>query len=128
MEYPRVGGGGGGEGDQVSAWHLLSDLKFSILLFVVKKAVSHLHTNSHLILRYFLPLVFLQTYMLIPYWFDGFYKGKPFSCAYKMPPNAVQRIPSSLLERKRYKASEYRTWLLFYVLPVMDIITGKTGV
>jgi len=32
----------------------------------------------------------------------------------------VQRIPRSLQERKHNKASEYRAWLLFYAVPVMD--------
>lgn len=68
---------------------------------------------------------------LMSYWFDGSFKRNPFSCASKIricdarrslikPPNTVQRIPRSLQERKHYKASEYRTWLLFYALPVMD--------
>lgn len=69
--------------------------------------------------------------MLMSYWFESRFKGKPFYCGRKIkicdarraiikPPNTVQRIPRSLEERKHYKASEYRTWLLFYSLPVMD--------
>lgn len=68
---------------------------------------------------------------LLSYWFDTRFKGKPFYCGRSInicearralikPPNTVQRIPRSLKERIHYKASEFRTWLLFYSLPVMD--------
>ena len=35
------------------------------------------------------------------------------------PPSWITRAPQSLSERKYWKASEYRSWLFFYSLPVM---------
>lgn len=35
------------------------------------------------------------------------------------PPNLITRSPSGISNRKYWKASEYRSWLFFYSLPVM---------
>ena len=35
------------------------------------------------------------------------------------PPSCITRAPRSLVERKYWKASEYRSWLFFYSLPIM---------
>ena len=70
------------------------------------------------------------TKQLMTYWFDRKFKGSPFFCgdhlkecdarrANIQPPNSVGRIPRSLTEICHYKASEFRTWLLYYSLPVM---------
>ncbi|KAJ8050043.1 hypothetical protein HOLleu_03078 [Holothuria leucospilota] len=36
------------------------------------------------------------------------------------PPNIITRTPRSLTTRKYWKASEYRTWLLWYAIPVLQ--------
>ncbi|PIK38667.1 hypothetical protein BSL78_24489 [Apostichopus japonicus] len=36
------------------------------------------------------------------------------------PPNFITRTPRSLSTRKYWKASEYRTWLLWYAIPVLQ--------
>lgn len=36
------------------------------------------------------------------------------------PPHRITRLPRSLAESKYWKASEWRAWLLFYSLPVLD--------
>ncbi|CAD6223668.1 GSCOCG00013005001-RA-CDS, partial [Cotesia congregata] len=35
------------------------------------------------------------------------------------PPNEIQRTPRVLLQKKLWKASEWRSWLLFYSVPVL---------
>ena len=68
--------------------------------------------------------------MFMSRWFDTPYRHSPYYCGDKLsicdarrasvkPPNRVSRIPRSLYDRKHYKASEYRTWLLYYSLPAM---------
>ena len=68
--------------------------------------------------------------MLMSRWFDTTYRHSPYYCGDKIsicdsrranikPPNNISRIPRSLYDRTHYKASEYRTWLLYYSLPVM---------
>ena len=70
------------------------------------------------------------TKMFMSRWFDAKYKHSPYYCGDKLslcdsrrgnikPPNHISRIPRSLYDRAHYKASEYRTWLLYYSLPVM---------
>ena len=69
--------------------------------------------------------------MLNSLWFTTAYSKYPWSCSKKIkecdsrrcaiaPPDFVRRIPRSLEEFcTKYKASEYRTWLLYYLFPVM---------
>lgn len=68
---------------------------------------------------------------LLTYWFDKKYRKSSWYCGGSIkicdarrasikPPNQVSRIPRSLEERTHYKASELRTWLLYYSLPVMQ--------
>ena len=66
---------------------------------------------------------------LLTYWFDKknslWYCGRSIkTCdsrrASIKPPNQLSCIPRSLEERGHYKASELRTWLLYYALPVMQ--------
>lgn len=68
---------------------------------------------------------------MLSLWFDKEYSKSPWSCKLKIqecdarraaikPPDNISRIPRSLEKcRHKYKASEYKTWLLYYSVPVM---------
>ena len=72
--------------------------------------------------------------LLITLWFGKSFSKYPWSCLKKIkqcddkrksiaPPDFVKRIPRSLeVYGTKYKASEYRTWLLYYLFPVMKDI------
>ena len=62
-------------------------------------------------------------------WFNPKYHGEPYSLrahAYDIdkwvsaikPPNEINRLPRSVDQMSFYKASEYRSWLLYYSLPL----------
>lgn len=69
-------------------------------------------------------------------WFDTAYRHSPYYCGDKLSihdsrraniklpklPNHVSGIPWSVKDWVHYKASEDRTWLLYYSLPVMGCI------
>ncbi|CAB3985352.1 Hypothetical predicted protein [Paramuricea clavata] len=68
--------------------------------------------------------------MLFSKWFDAknkkevFYIGDKISCldgrlCLCQPPDYISRLPRSLADRKYWKASEVRSWLLYYSLPVL---------
>ncbi len=64
-------------------------------------------------------------------WFDTSYHTKPWYIGTQMflldrkllrvrPPSEVRRLPRSLAVRKLWKATEWRNWLLYYSVPVLD--------
>ena len=68
--------------------------------------------------------------MFMSHWFDTAYRHSPYYCGDKLSicdsrranikrPNYITRIPWSLDDQGHHKASEDRTWLLYYSLPVM---------
>ncbi|XP_068753877.1 uncharacterized protein [Montipora capricornis] len=69
--------------------------------------------------------------MLFALWFDKKYKNEKFYIGDKIsliderlskcqPPDFISRLPRSLVkDRKYWKASEVRSWLLYYSLPVL---------
>lgn len=71
------------------------------------------------------------TKMLLKLWFDSAHAGELWYCGTKVqeadskllqirPPNMITRIPRSIQQHRSYwKATEYRSWLLYYSLPVM---------
>lgn len=71
------------------------------------------------------------TKMLLKLWFDSEHAGELWYCGTKVqeadakllqvrPPNVISRIPRSIQQHRSYwKAMEYRSWLLYYSLPVM---------
>ena len=75
--------------------------------------------------------------MLIKLWFDSDYSKEMWYCGNKVtiadskllqikPPLTISRTPRSIQEHRAYwKASEYRSWLLFYSVPVMFNILPK---
>ena len=67
---------------------------------------------------------------LLHLWFDTTYHSKQWSCSKLKrkadarlksirPPSNITCSPRSLDERKLWKASEFRSWLFYYSLPVM---------
>lgn len=71
------------------------------------------------------------TKMLLKLWFDSEHTGQLWYCGTKVqeadlkllqikPPNMITRVPRSIQQHRSYwKATEYRSWLLYYSLPVM---------
>ena len=71
------------------------------------------------------------TKMLIKLWFDSEHSKELWYCGHKVaeadskllqikPPNNITRTPRSIQQHRSYwKASEYRSWLLYYLIPVM---------
>lgn len=70
------------------------------------------------------------TEMLTNLWFDSSNHSKPWYIGKDMPdidhrmsnivpPADITRLPRSPSERAHWKASEFRSWLLFYCLPVL---------
>ena len=71
------------------------------------------------------------TKMLLKLWFDSKHAGELWYCGTKVqeadskllqirPPNMITRIPRSIQQHHSYwKATEYRSWLLYYSIPVM---------
>ena len=69
--------------------------------------------------------------MLMSLWFLKAHSKEPWSCCGSInlcdkkrqsitPPDFIHRIPRNIEQYgQKYKASEYRTWLLFYMYPVM---------
>lgn len=68
--------------------------------------------------------------LLISLWFESKYSSELWSCCRSesvvdarmesiQPPNFITRAPRGVSKRKFWKASEYRSWLFFYSLPVM---------
>ena len=68
---------------------------------------------------------------LMKRWFDQKFYSQPYSLRKHIPSinkllaqikpiSEIQRLPRSLDSLSFYKASEYRAWLLFYVLPVIS--------
>lgn len=71
--------------------------------------------------------------LLLSLWFDPAHSSQLWSCNRSVsivdlrmesihPPNLISRIPRRVSKRKFWKASEYRSWLFFYSLPVMKSI------
>ncbi|XP_070174358.1 uncharacterized protein [Littorina saxatilis] len=77
------------------------------------------------------------TKMLMTLWFDKSHKSQPFSISNKLtevssrlmkikPPNFLSRLPRPLTDMCHYKASEYKSFLLYYSLPcLMGILPGE---
>ena len=71
------------------------------------------------------------TKMLLKLWFDSKHAGELWYCGTKVqeadskllqirPPNMITRTPRSIQQHRSYwKATEYRSWLLYYSIPVM---------
>lgn len=92
---------------------------------------NHLHIPECIPIDYMhsvLEGVFKQ---LMKLWFGPSFRSEPFSLRKHMPeinqliksikpPNEVQRLPRSVDDISLYKASEYRAWLLFYVIPILS--------
>ena len=68
--------------------------------------------------------------LLVHLWFDSSLHSQAWSCSKLVsvaderlksikPPTVITRAPRSLSERKYWKASEYRSWLFYYSLPIM---------
>ena len=54
-------------------------------------------------------------------WYLGKFRRSIDSSLLKIkPPNVVSRVPRSLEERDQWKASEFRNWLLFYSIPLLQ--------
>lgn len=82
-------------------------------------SIDYMHTVLLGIVKMFMSRWFDTAYRHFPY-----YRGDKLSIcdsrrANIKPPNHISRIPRSLNDRVHYKASVYRTWLLYYSLPVM---------
>jgi hypothetical protein len=74
--------------------------------------------------------------LLISLWFDSTHSSELWSCSRYVstvdariesiqPPNLITRAPRGISKRKHWKASEYRSWLFFYSLPVMSNILHR---
>ena len=71
------------------------------------------------------------------FWFDGCFSGEPWYLGRHIkeidrrltgicPPSDVRRLPRPITDRKFWKATEWRAWLLFYSIPVLsDILPLK---
>ena len=71
------------------------------------------------------------TKLLMSLWFLPEHNGKPFSLSSSVmivdkylgnlkPPNSITRLPRSIKDHLKYwKASEFRSWLLYFSLPVL---------
>ena len=68
--------------------------------------------------------------LLLNLWFAPAYAGNIFSASSEIdtvnkrlleikPPDLITRVPRSLEDRRFWKASELRSWLLFYSLPCL---------
>lgn len=68
---------------------------------------------------------------LVSLWFDTCYSQEPWYIGRQMPsidqriqgitpPSEITRLPASPRKRAFWKASEFRSWLLFYLLPVLS--------
>ena len=68
--------------------------------------------------------------MLLHLWFDKQYRSEAFSISSRMkdvnlrllsikPPNFISRVPRSLEDLGHFKASEYKSFLLYYGLPCL---------
>ena len=68
--------------------------------------------------------------LLVSLWFDSCHHSQPWSCSKLVtvansrltsiqPPSTITCTPRSLTEKKYWKASEYRSFLFYYSLPVM---------
>ena len=68
--------------------------------------------------------------LLVNLWFDSCHHSQAWSCSRLIsvaddrlrsirPPSSITRAPRTLRDRKFWKASEYRSWLFYYSLPVM---------
>lgn len=71
------------------------------------------------------------TNMLIGFWFDPAHSSEEYYCGHLLtlidkrlrsihPPVNISRTPRGLKFRCHWKASELRSWLLFYAVPVMQ--------
>lgn len=69
----------------------------------------------------------------ISLWFEPQHSSEVRSCSHSVsivdarlesihPPNLITQAPRGISNRKYWKASEYRSWLFFYSLPVMSIL------
>ncbi|XP_070201071.1 uncharacterized protein [Littorina saxatilis] len=77
------------------------------------------------------------TKLLLSLWFMPEHSKKPFSLSSKLstmdarmkalrPPNVIKRLPRSIQEHlKHFKASELRSWLLYYSLPLLRDLQGE---
>lgn len=93
------------------AWAFVPDYMHCVLLGVVRQCLS--------------------------LWFDSSNHTKPWSLSTKgdmvdrklcsiKPSSEVNRLPRSIKTRKYWKASEFRSWLLFYSIPVLhEILPSK---
>ena len=68
--------------------------------------------------------------LLVNLWFDTCHHSQAWLCSRLIsvaddrlrsirPPSSITRAPRTLRDRKFWKASEYRSWLFYYSLPVM---------
>lgn len=69
--------------------------------------------------------------LLLNLWFNSKNSSKPWyigkfrrsidnSLLKIKPPNVVSRVPRSITEKDKWKASEFRNWLLFYSVPLLQ--------
>lgn len=92
-------------------------------------AVDYMHAVLLGVVRQFLEL-----------WFGSKYSDEAFSVRKQLssadqillgikPPEGISRTPRTLVESCRWKASECRSWLLYYSVPVMDklLSVGASG-